>query len=406
MLSLPASLEIAKLEEFISKVNSLSELDNIELPVETKNIAFGGYAAAIQAVNTWAFRCSEKRLKFKKSASSQSEQIRDAIRHPHKFAALMIAKAFEEERSEFQPIRHEIYMLAKQSIEAQSSNLYGQNRGRLCWYSFVDHSTKGFDRNFYALSSEYQPTPRHIDHITSIISSMVEKSATVAGGGKLPNEQSVKNLGRMFYELFVNTHEHGSRDIDRSKWLKPATRFIYTYGINLTDEALANVITQDENLKSYISGLEKTNKSTRRFVEISIIDSGLGYCGRWYADNPNTDNFDCGNVESEYKILKKCFQFRSSSTKNEIKGNGLPAVMANLTALNGFMRIRSDRLAVYRDFVNQPFTSYREDSFDFLDWNSKVNCLEKITKNSNVRGVAVTVLIPLYDKLETKEVVR
>ncbi|MFK5948539.1 MAG: hypothetical protein QM500_07200 [Methylococcales bacterium] len=403
MISLPASLDLVKIEDFQKKLDKSDRTDSLQIPVGSSKFAFGGFACAIQAVNTWANFNDKRKVIIKPSIKTKNDALEDIIAQPHKFTALMMAKQTELPNEEEPNVRREVNQLAKVAIEKQPSAIYGQNRGRLCWYSFVDHSTKGFDRNFYDIAPGYHPSPKSIEQITSIIKSMVEQSSKVAGGGVLPRQESINNLGRMFYELFINTHEHGSRDVDRKTWIKPATRLIYTYGINLTDNAINNAVDQDVNFKNYISRLSITKNSTRRFVEISIVDSGLGYCGRWLADHPEEGNLKDIDISQQYQILKKCFQFRSSSTKNEIKGNGLSAVMANLTSLNGFMKIRSNKLSVFRDFANQPFTSNEEDSFDFCDWETNEICSNSLTEHPELRGVAITVLIPLYDKTDAKE---
>lgn len=403
MISLPATLDLDKFENFLNKLDRSEHSESLQIPVGNSKFAFGGFAGAIQLVNTWASLNADRKVEIKPSVKSKTEALEDIVEQPHKFTALMMAKQVDLPNEENPNVRNEANLLAKYTIEKQPSYIYGQNRGRLCWYSFVDHSTQGFDRNFYNLSPGFQPSPKGIDRITSVIKSMVEKSSKVAGGGVLPNRKSISSLGRMFYELFINTHEHGSRDFDRNTWIKPATRLIYTYGINLTDTAISNAIEQDEILKNYGERLSTSEHSTRRFVEVSIVDSGLGYCGRWLADHPEEGKIEESDTNQQYQILKKCFQFRSSSTNNEIKGNGLPAVMANLTKLNGFMKIRTNKLCVFRDFANQPFTSNEAENFDFSDWATNKRCSENLTEQPDVRGVAITVLIPLYDLSDAKD---
>ncbi|GHB59236.1 hypothetical protein GCM10008107_05470 [Psychrosphaera saromensis] len=403
MISLPASLDLDKIEDFQKKLDNSDHLDALQIPVGSSKFAFGGFASAIQSVNTWAYFNNERKVVIKPSVKTKNEVLKEIIVQPHKFTALMMAKQTELLKEEAPNVRSEVNQLAKLAIEKQPLEIYGQNRGRLCWYSFVDHSTKGFDRNFYDVTPGYHPSPKSIGQIRSIIKSMVEQSSKVAGGGSLPNKEKINNLGRMFYELFINTHEHGSRDFDRKVWIKPATRVIYSYGINLTDNAISNTVKQEQNFKNYISRLSTTKNSTRRFVEISIVDSGLGYCGRWLADHPNEGDLKDISIKQQYQILKKCFQFRSSSTNNEIKGNGLPAVMANLTNLNGFMKVRSNKLSVFRDFANQPFTSNEEDKFEFSDWETNEVCSNHLTEHPELRGVAITVLIPLYDWTDAKD---
>ncbi len=404
MKSLPATLEIDKIEKFFSLLSESPESQVLQIPVGSSKFAFGGYAAAIQAVNTWANLSKDRKVEIKPSQKTKDEVVVDIIAQPHKFTAMMMAKQIDLPSEETPNVRPDINHQAKCAIERQSENNFGQNRGRLCWYSFVDHSTKGFVPQFYSTMPGYHPSPKSVDKITSLVRSMVERSASVAGGATLPDDSKVNNLGRMFYELFVNTHEHGTKSENRSVWLKPATRVIYSYGINLVEEAISKSISNDEVLSQYIDNLNQTQNSTRRFVEISIVDSGLGFCGRWLADHNGTGSIKEMDVSEQYAILKQCFKFRSSSTPDEIKGNGLPAVMANLTALNGFMKVRSNNLSVYRDFVSNPFLSNQNDDYNFFDWRSKKCCSEKVTEQADTRGVAVTVLIPLFDKGVEQEV--
>lgn len=403
MIAFPASLHIDKIEAVLSKICAAQDNQELELPVASKDIAFGGYAAATQAVNTWASLNEARELLVKPSLAELEELFASVVKAPHKFTAAMMAKSTLLNKEPKLDIKKAINSLAKIAIEQQSIHSHGQNHGRLCWYSFVDHSTKGFDRNFYLTSPTEHAVPQSFEQITNIIRSMVEKSSIVAAGAVLPNKSSVNELGRLFYELFVNTHEHGSRAANRNMWLKPATRLIYTYGINLTHDAINNSINNDEVLSEYLLALKNTNNSTRRFIELSIVDSGLGYCGRWLADNPEDGILDQLSISDEYEILKKCFKFRSTSSNNIVKGNGLPAVMANLTKLNGFMRVRSNRLSLYRDFVTQPFIKQVTDSYEFMDWDSKKECTDSITRKSNVTGVSITILIPLIDKFEITE---
>lgn len=396
MLKLPVSLDNERLEHLISESTTRESPASLELPINTDRIAFGGYAAATQAVNTWYHSNKGASLKFKSLSS-----IEDLIKDPHKFTALMMAQGFEVAGLDQTEIKRAVYPLAKKAIETQSTYRHGQRRGRLCWYSFVDHSTKGFDRNFYITSTHEKVKIRNEEQIASVIKSMVTQSSTVAGGGELLFEQDVSDLGRMIDELFINTHEHGSRDQDRRVWIKPATRLIYTYGINLTDKAMENVFARETWLEPFVSGLRREQVFTRHFIEISLVDSGLGYCGRWLADHPDIENNDSLNPDFQYDILKKCFEFSRSSTSLSNKGHGLTAVMQHLTKLRGFLKIRSNRLSVYRDFVNSPFSASNP-CYEFSDWTTKESCTKKVTQHAEARGVAITVLIPLKDKNATR----
>lgn len=149
-------------------------------------------------------------------------------------------------------------------------------------------------------------------------------------------------------------------------------------------------------LASYHSSLNLRVDDRHRFVEISIIDSGLGYCGRWVSDHPELGEIQGLDLAAEYEVFKRCFTFRQTSSGSSTKGHGLPVVMDRLTRLKGFMRVRSGRLSLYRDFVAHPFAEH--DTCDFFDWTSNEVATSGLTEMSAAIGVAITLLIPLEAK--------
>lgn len=71
-------------------------------------------------------------------------------------------------------LRQSIYKRAKEAIESQELLPYGQQRGGLCWFSFVDHSSKAFAPQFYMAHDGQQATSRNAEQIESIISRMID----------------------------------------------------------------------------------------------------------------------------------------------------------------------------------------------------------------------------------------
>lgn len=402
----PKSLTIELCEEFIRRTaESRQENEELILPVDTTKTAFAGFATAIQAINTWSKKTDQRRVTLRYSVTSQEDRIKEIINRPHKFCAAMYAKtlARQDENGDTASLsevdiefRRSVNEAARIAIEAQSISNYGQQHGRLCWFAFVDHSTKGFDRNFYRQAGDLIPKPRQPAQITAIIKAMVEKSTRVAGGGKPLNEEDADNLGRLFYELFINTHEHGSRGKSRSDWIKPAVRVIYTNAINMATEDAESSLRTDPVLQAYTSSKNQKFEDRSRYVEISIIDAGLGYCGRWLADYPEENKPESLSIHKEYEVFKNCFTFRQTSSGDGNKGLGLPVVMERLTKLKGFMRVRSGRLSLYRDFIESPYEI--NSSCDFFDWTTRLSAQTNSTTMPSVAGVAITLLIPLGAK--------
>jgi len=392
-MDFPKSITIEACEKFLDRLSSHNGA--LQLPVDTAAPAFGGLASAIQAVNTWARVSELSRIELR--SSTAIDVMADVIARPHKFSAAMMARSIGLGDAATQELGPQIYALAKQAIETQSQYQYGQQRGGLCWFTFVDHSSKGFDRNFYIEESDSKPAPRQPAQFKAIVKAMAEKAISIPGGAKVPVDSDMDHLGRIFYELFLNTHEHGSRGEARNEWLKPGVRIIYAQGINLTEAGEKGITQQQPILSEYVGSLE--NKvgipGNRRFLELAIVDSGLGYCGRWLADHPSDAAGEL-SLDDEYGIFEKCFTFRQTSTSRDNKGNGLPVVMDRLTKLNGFMRIRSGRLSLYRDFVASPKS--KQDACAFFDWSTRKLASESPSEMSKVAGVAISLLIPLEAK--------
>lgn len=392
LLPLPKSLTIDACEQFLLKLEKADE-DDLQLPAGTSTYAFGGLAAAIQAVNTWARKSNSRTLELRHS--EKNDEIEELLGKPHKFSAAMSARhiAFSDELEN--DLRPAIYAAAKTAVEAQARSKFGQQHGRLCWFAFVDHSSKGFDKNFYIDGQHMKPEPRQPAQFQAVIQAMVEKSLLVSGGAKALDRNTLDHLGRMFYELFLNTHEHGTRGASRSEWLKPGVRIIYTQGINLTAKGTERYSSKQPVLSTYMNSAIDMPGGQMRFIEISIIDSGFGYTGRWLADHNGDANLALP-ITKEYQTFKQCFSFRQTSTSQDNKGNGLPVVMDRLTRLNAFMRIRSGRLALYRDFVATPYQA--DDTCAFSDWATGESAETTLTCMSPVAGVAITLLIPMEAK--------
>ena len=398
MINFPKSITIETCEQFLAEIVNNRCPDALQLPVGTVGYAssFGGLASAIQAVNTWARLSKTRTLALSQSVAN--DEIENMVKRPHKFVAAMFAKSISVTNETKKELRPQVNAAAKMAIEQQARSQFGQQRGGLCWFAFVDHSSKGFDPNFYIAKAETIPEPRQPEQFKAIIQKMVGKAMAAPGGGKEIAVSHLDALGRIFYELFLNTHEHGSRDRTRGTWLKPSVRIVYVQGINLSKTSAVGAVEHQPILFDYLETVANRypDEGQSRFVEIGIVDSGLGYCDRWMADQNPNEHLEQIAIEEEYNIFKKCFNFRQTSTLKDSKGNGLPVVMDRLTRLGGFMRIRSGRLGLFRNFISSPYSP--DEPPEFLDWETKKMADAKATPMPRACGVAISLLIPLEAK--------
>lgn len=395
MIAFPKELQIQNIEGVLKAIHQ--KQGDLLIPIEAKTSYFGGLAAAIQCVNTWARDSSQHKLICQSDDKPFKEQQLEIIHQPYKLSVALMAKNIEFRLGEEGlDIRNSLYSEAKSYVEEQSKNQYGFHRGNICSFSFVDHSTKGFDRNFYTLLDDAKPILRKDKQIGNVIRSMIDKTFVTVGGARPLPLDGYEALERVFVELFKNSHEHGSKDINKETWLRPAVRTLYTKTLNMNNVGAQNMTAGANVLATYINSLSNKDHVRKRYMELGIIDSGLGFYKRWQADHPDQDISDSPSIKQEYEIFKKCFTFRKTSSHEGYKGMGLPEVMEKLTELNGFMKVRSGRLSLYRDFNTQPYVLGGDS--ELYDWNTVLPGAIKPTIMAETAGVSITLLIPLGDK--------
>jgi hypothetical protein len=104
-------------------------------------------------------------------------------------------------------------------------------------------------------------------------------------------------------------------------------------------------------------------------LETSILDSGPGLARKISGKN----NLSEISIEREVELVKECLikhRTTSKSFSSTIKGQGLDKVL-KLLDKKGFLRIRTGRLELFRNFISDPYTeSYTVDKVVLKDFIS------------------------------------
>ena len=131
----------------------------------------------------------------------------------------------------------------------------------------------------------------------------------------------------------------------------------------------------------------RRNDQRLRFIEFCVFDSGLGLARRWLDDKWSPSI----SLPAEYSACLECLKKHRSSSNRRDKGRGLAEVMTTLASLNGFLKIRSGRLSLYRDFINTPLKTGVTD-VELYDFPS---CTTVLTELAPVFGTYFQLLIPI-----------
>ena len=137
----------------------------------------------------------------------------------------------------------------------------------------------------------------------------------------------------------------------------------------------------NERFNTYLSycakRFEEENLKIHRFLELSIVDGGLGFAQR-FTGKPLSQM----SIEDERRITVECFRNGVTSQESQSRGEGLDEVWRTLCKLDGFIRIRTGRVCLFQTFHDRNPSDERA----FSNWSR--NVLE------HAEGTAFTIIIP------------
>lgn len=214
--------------------------------------------------------------------------------------------------------------------------------------------------------------------------------------------QHTSLLTTLLYELIKNTHDHAlftasGKGIDDSIRLVLARFYdldsLQTHLDELKGTSLEPHIAYVKSLrKKWVSGTRSvTQKKYKGILEFSILDSGPGFVGRKIRREP----VESDDIDVEYQAVLACLRAGHSTARNPNRGLGLTDVLRALRQLNGFIRVRTNRISGFRDFnVLRENTENPVESL-LHDW--KKGYSSKASAFAKIRGAAVSVLVPVEE---------
>lgn len=252
---------------------------------------------------------------------------------------------------------------------------FGATSGVVC----ADYISKGWHHSLYASQGELKSRDAIEDLLHPIITARIEG---------LSDTDLIKkwkdSLVSVVYELFENTHIHSRFDYDG----KIKKNIIRTLIIRGTKEFTGG------------NSLKITPRQVRDCLEITVLDSGVGFFGSAFKRQPNYEDLDVEWLNVR-KSLEKHVSDGDYSPSH--RGIGLYEVLRALHFLKGAIQIRSGNTFGYRSFFpgdpqlqmepkdsktrpNMPKTKF----LDYIDFYRPTP-----TRNSFVIGVVARTIVPL-----------
>ncbi|MEO8528239.1 MAG: hypothetical protein ABI435_04110 [Pseudolysinimonas sp.] len=219
----------------------------------------------------------------------------------------------------------------------------------------------------------------------------------------LSRDALLDGLKDILFELFENAFIHGSQTIidGQPVLVERSLRFLralcYSSNSELFDLEL------ESPLRTYVQHSLRADqpRSTQlRLLEITIFDSGPGVAFKHLdeIEKGSTATF-AEEVEAvahaliKYNGTRSTLYFRS--------GQGLPRALAAISALRGFVRLRTGRVALYRDFAAKPLETGELGSDALFELKPELHVLEDWRGDGAPReytraaGTAYTIVVPI-----------
>lgn len=187
------------------------------------------------------------------------------------------------------------------------------------------------------------------------------------------------DLGRLIWELFSNTHDHGRED-KKGNVIRRNLRGIVLQQQEIHNKYFENWLDGSKNTPLVNLRQDWSNISESKnlqMLDISAIDFGEGYAGLL----SNIDIRDVGEDE-EIFLTQKCMNENWSRTGRPNRGSGITKALECACKYRGFIRIRTGRVVVEKYY-----------SKDSPSW--KINREDLRFTGNYVRGVSFHISIPL-----------
>lgn len=351
------------------------------LPKKPKDWWFGGEGALAQLVITWA-RLQPEGVVLPVGSAGRDPQgyVAALAKRLYGFVALMMSgdirmsETAESYRTmAFESCRAKVLDMEKgPNVATIGSKVY------LC---SVDHSTK------WRLPPLYDGE-RVKDHVgfvslTRDLFARALKAAPTQHVGK----SSIDEMGVILQELFQNTHDWARSD-SSGRLFRRSVRGLTIERHSRTVKEVEQVTRHSGRLRHYLQANLDTPPDRIRLIELNVFDSGVGLASRWLKEAPTID----WTLQNEFDACMSCLKHRMSTAAEPGRGIGLYRVLSCISGLKGLLRVRTGRLALYRDFAAKDATAIDLEVPTLLDWSTGST---KLTEMPRVEGTLITALIPI-----------
>jgi hypothetical protein len=283
-------------------------------------------------------------------------------------------------------IRSHAHAKASQRVDDMVEERAKFQRGSAFAVLCFDGTSKPFPRNLYYANGEVL-SPRDLKALFTKRLKLAESSQA----RRERIEDVATRLGTILFETFRNTHQWARTTVDGVP-IRRSVRGIlirrYRQHPASPGPGLEARHEQDAPLAKFLAThINKTESGG--VLELSIFDGGPGLVRR----SRGTNELTSLSLAEERAACLACFDKHNTSSGMPHRGIGLYASLRALNSLGGFLRLRTGRMSLYRNFYDQPFQEGAETSF--TDWPTQASQV-----NADVAGTVLTFILPIPEVVQ------
>lgn len=404
-MKIEGNLSLSSLEQAVAEASSVDP-GRLRLPIKPRVNSPGVEASLIQAIVTWTRNQPTEPLEL--YLSDETDQRRDQLdkfirKQPVGLVSTGMASGvvsigddrplgvqplIEDHFESFRnPPSRETQMDLFEAEKSEWSESTIPAMGPKLFLACLDHFANGRIPHLYVDKTNLR-TRAEFNSLVQTLLRKLSNPTAIPGARTVPfKPELMAGISRIVFELFDNTHKWAVDDAD-GRQLSSSARGILLKLHTVSANSVSEKVNGTEPLENYFSHWVKEEESLR-FIEISIFDSGPGLAARKLR-RPLTSN---DTTSQEFGAICDCFRKHSTTSNQSGRGLGLYYMMKTLTELNGFVRLRSGRLCLYRDLMSRP-VDFREGWFNraMEDWHGQK---DEPTRLAGVEGAVFSILLPL-----------
>ncbi|MBY4714902.1 ATP-binding protein [Burkholderia cepacia] len=279
--------------------------------------------------------------------------LRKGFGNPHVLVAWVMAQTAEDARGtkiERTLASHfNSYLDAMESYDFMHTHDTAELRANLIC---VQRAHREYVRSLYAqVDGKYVLRP--YPEVRLVVQDILSQLAPHWSGQHL--RDTAGPLASLLRELMENADWWARTDVNGNLY-QSGVRAVTFRLVHLDHGNLSVFAGSNIHLQAYLSqALGQTAKSlhgerpSRTFIEMSVADSGPGLARRWLASKeewtPGTDPLASVSTDVESEAIAECFKKWRTSSNDANRGIGLFSVARILRERNGFLRLRTGRLA-------------------------------------------------------------